>query len=326
MFAVSSPGGVGPREMSKVAQLAVALDAELELFHCIFDAGINQPGRFGTRGVQRDIHEFVDRRRQQLERVAEGLRARGVRVRTSVRWDYPSYEGIVRQVLRHEPALLVAQSARKGRAARLVLTQTDSRLIETCPCPVLFVKNDRPYRDVVIVAAVDPARAHGKPDTLDDEILSQASAICRALHGKLKVFHAYPPWEYAEYMSPELRELPGAVREEARTAYGRQMEARVLALARRHDVAEESVRVLEGDAAERLLEAARRASAGIVVLGAVLRSRVGRALIGHTSERVLDGLDCDLLVVKPPGFRSPVRPQSTHHVERRPSIGWTSRA
>jgi universal stress protein E len=316
MFCVTSPGGVGPLEMGKVAQLASGLGAELELFHCIFDPDVTRRGRFGTHGAQEDIHEFVDRRREQLEHNAERLRASGVPVHTSVRWDYPIYEGIVRQVLRRKPSLLIAQSSSKGRAARLMLTQTDHKLIETCPCPVLFLKNGRPYSDAVIIAALDPGRSHNKPATLDDGILDTAGVIRDALSGTLRVFHAGAPWEYAVRMKPELRDLPEVVQEDVRGAYWNGVREQVLALARRHHVREECVEVLEGDAAELLPRVASRQSAHIVALGAVARTRVGRALIGHTAERVLDTLQCDVLIVKPPGFQTPVRRESTHHIER----------
>ncbi len=62
--------------MSKAVRVASALDAELELFHCVFDAEIARPGRFGSRGVQSDIREIVTQRHQQLERNAERLRAK----------------------------------------------------------------------------------------------------------------------------------------------------------------------------------------------------------------------------------------------------------
>ena len=316
MFSVTSPGGTGPLEMDKVAQLTAGLDAELELFHCIFDPEVTRPGRFGTRGAQEDIQEFVERRREQLEHNADRLRARGVPAHTSVRWDYPAHEGIVRQVLRRKPSLLVAQSARKGRAARLLLTQTDYKLIETCPCPVLFIKNTRPYSDTVIIAAVDPGRAHGKPAALDDEILDTAGMIRDALGGRLQVFHAGAPWEYAVRMRRELRGLPEAEKEDVHGAYWNGVREQVLSLARRHDVREEYMKVLEGDAAELLPQVVRSESAQIVALGAVSRSPVGHALLGHTAERVLDALECDVLVVKPPDFQTPVSPQSTHHLAR----------
>jgi len=316
MFSVTSTASLGPMEMGKLSQLASGLGAELELFRCIFDPHVTRPGRFGMRGAQEAIHEFVDRRREQLEHSAERLRARGVPLHASVRWDYPIHEGIVRQVLRGKPSLLVAQSSRKGRAARLMLTQTDYKLIETCPCPVLFLKNSRPYSDPVIIAAVDPGGLHGKPVTLDDGILDAALMIRNALGGRLRVFHAGAPWEYAVGMKRELRHLPAAVKEDVRGAYWNGVREQVLALARRHDIREECVDVLEGDAAELLPQVASSHSAQVVVLGAVSRSRIGRALIGHTAERVLDALACDVLIVKPPGFQTPVRRESTHHIAR----------
>jgi universal stress protein E len=303
-------------EMGKVAQLTSGLGAELELFHCIFDPDVTRAGRFGTRGAQEDIHEFVDRRREQLEHTAERLRARGVSVHTSVRWDYPFHEGIVRQVLRRKPSLLVAQSSRKGRAARLLLTQTDYKLIETCPCPVLFIKNSRPYSDAIVLAAVDPERSHGKPATLDDGILDTAGMFHDALGGKLRVFHAGAPWEYALRRNRELQHLPQEVQQDLRRGLLDWVREQVLVLARRHEVREECVEVLEGDATELLPRVASSQSAHIVVLGAVSRSRIGRALIGHTAERVLDALECDVLIVKPTDFRTPVRRESTHHIAR----------
>jgi len=315
MFAVRSVGRVGSMELAKVAQLAAGLEAEVELFHCVWDPDIARPERLSSKDLEEDIKELVDRRHRRLEQTAERLRALGVSVRTGVRWDHPTYEGIVRQALRLEASLVIAQSSRKGRAARLVLTQTDYKLIETCPCPVLFIKNGRPYTDAVIVAAVDPARSHGKPASLDDEILAAADTIRAALKGSLRVFHAAAPWDGPRAMR-DLQSLPEEVVEDVHGAYSRSIQAPVIALARRHQVAERCVQVVEGDAAELLPGVVRNEPAQIVALGAVHRSRLGRALIGHTAERLLDALECDVLVVKPSAFTTPVARASTQHIAR----------
>jgi universal stress protein E len=315
MFAVASPGRVEPVELRKIAQLAAGLEAEVELFHCAFDPGVTLTGRFGSPGAREDIDGFVALRREQLECSAERLRATGTRVRTSIHRDYPAYEGIVRQVLRHRSSLLVAQSTAKGRAERWVRSHTDYRLIETCPCPLLFIKNNRPYFQPVVLAAVDPEHLHEKPASLDEEILAAATRMCGVLKGSLRVFHAGVPWAAAARDNPELEEVPTAVREEVRAAYRRGIEVQVEDLARRHNVPQDAVRVIEGDAAELLPGVVRREAADIVTLGAVSRSRLTRALIGHTAERVFDAMDCDLLVVKPPEFRTRVRPESVRRVE-----------
>lgn len=291
MLAIPSLGEIAPIEMSKISKLTASLGAQLEIFHCIYDAQVARPGRFGTHGAQEDIHEFIEQRRGQLEITAARMRGRGISVRSSVRWDYPTHEGIVRQVLRHKPDLLIAGMTARDRSAWMKLTRTDFRLIETCPCPVLFMKTRRPYSDVVVAAAVDPELTHEKPSALDPAILEAACHLRDALRARLLMFHARAESQMGDDMSPHLA-----------------------ALAKRHDIPHQRVHVLRGHPAEALARFADREMADIVVMGAVARSRFRRALIGHTAERALDALDCDVLIVKPPGFQTPVDRQSTHHV------------
>jgi hypothetical protein len=55
-------------------------------------------------------------------------------------------------------------------------------------------------------------------------------------------------------------------------------------------------------------------------VGAQAGSPLRRALIGHTAERVLDTLESDVLIVKAPGFQSPVSRQSSHRVKKAPAL------
>ena len=301
MFSIPSLREIAPIEMDKICKLTAGLGAQLEIFHCIYDAEVARPGRFGGRGAQEDIREFIERRRQQLEVLAGRLRGRGLSVRSSVRWDYPAHEGIVRQVLRHQPDLLIAGTTVAGR---LQLTRTDFRLIETCPCPVLFMKTRRPYSDVVVAAAVDPALAHDKPAALDLAILDSASRVRDALGARLLMLHARAVHEHAE-----------------RTAAAEdESDSRLFTLAASYDIPRQRVHLLEGHPAETLPRLAERVKADIVVMGVAARSPLRRALIGHTAERVLDPLESDVLVVKAPGFQSRVSRQSTHHVQKRSTL------
>jgi len=321
MFATASPGLIEPSTLSKVARLASAFDADVEMFHCVYDSGIARPGHFGSRGVAQDIREIVEQSHRRLDVAAQRLRAGGVRVRTTVRWDYPPHEGIVRQVLRHKPNLLIAQSTRRGRVARLMLTQTDYRLIETCPCPLLLIKTSRPYTEGCVVAAVDPAHAHDKPAALDDAILDVAGTVSQGLGAALHTYHACAPWADVMRDSPELRQLPKALQADAQAGYQKRSEDAVFALARRQKVRKEHVHVEEGDASESLPRFASSVSADIVVMGAVSRSLLKRAFIGHTAEQLLDALDCDVLIAKPPDFRSPVVRQSVHRLPKSTAAG-----
>lgn len=316
MLALASPGKIEPDVAEKITGLITALDAELELFHCIVDIEVARPGRFAAGGVQKDISSFVAERQHQLERVAEEFRARGLRVRTSIRWDYPIHEGIVRQVLCHEPSLLIAHSVSKGAVTRALFSGTDYKLIETCPCPVLFMKTARAYSKAMLVAAVDPERTHDKPDVLDEQILKTATMLRDSLSAQLQILHVETPWEDVVRTTPELRNVPDVEKNDVYSAYHNTIEEKVLGMTRRYDIADKEVRIVEGDLGEVLPRYVNREMAGIVILGSVGRSWLQRALVGHTAERVLDAVHSDVLVVKPPGFRSRVSRQSVHHVEQ----------
>lgn len=296
MWAVGSPGDIVTEESlcAKVARLTIALGAKLEIFHCVYDADVGKPERFGSRGAELDIQEIVEQRRRQLARNAEHLHGMGVQVRASVRWDSPAYEGIVRQVLRTNTDLLVARASQGGEGG-LPLRRNDIKLIEACPCPLLLIKTASRYAAGPVVAAIDPAGTRDKPRNLDAAIVDAARMVAEALALKLIVFH---------------------VRETGSSRSGGDG-SKATDIARRFAVDVQNVRIDEGRIEDRFAELMRSQGADIVALGAVNRSVLKRVVIGHTAERLLNVLDCDLLITKVPGFRTPVRENSVHHVDCR---------
>ena len=47
-------------------------------------------------------------------------------------------------------------------------------------------------------------------------------------------------------------------------------------------------------------------NAGVVVLGIIGRTGISAAFLGNTAEQVIDHLRCDLLVIKPDEYQTPV--------------------
>lgn len=229
MFAVDSASALRPSILAKVARVARSMDAEVEFFDCIYDPDISRRGRFGSRGVEQDIREFVEHRHRQLDAKAQPLRERQIKLRTTVRWDNPAYEGL-------------------GAA--------------------------------------------------------------------LQVYHACVPWPSVVAHSAELQQVTESLREEIHARHCEMSEAAVRALANRYGVSKEQVHVEEGDASESLPRYASRVAAEMVAMGAVSRSGLKRAFIGHTAERVLEALDCDVLIAKSPDFVSPIRRQSVHRLPK----------
>ena len=120
----------------------------------------------------------------------------------------------------------------------------------------------------------------------------------------MHLFHAYMPLP-AQVEGPlgepvlwENAEIENIHSAQVRRVFDRLAEKAGIPPARRH--------LAMGDVASELPATVRRLRAAVVVMGAVSRSGLRRVFIGSTAERVLDRLGCDVLILKPRGFKSGV--------------------
>lgn len=290
--------------LRRAVQLARQTGARITLFHSTWSH--LEPGLgFGISVVQEETARILAAARSALLRIAARLRKQGLKVDVKVAWDYPACEAIVREAVRSKQDLVVAGSRRHVFGARLFLTNTDWQLIRLCPVPLLFVKQDRSWGRPRILAAIDPLHLHGKPAQLERRILEAASSMRDAHGGRLDVVHAFLPL-YSYLPDVPSDAFTAAVDPEVEQRY-RQAAKRALQRATaRFDLPPERLHLETGQPTAVVTSTARRLRADLVVMGAVSRSALGRVFIGSTAERTLDLLPCDVLVIKPRGFRTPV--------------------
>jgi len=298
MVAVQFPDASSNPLVRKAARLAKRHNAGVQLVHIIaLPCGPYAGLDTGMRGV-------IEGRRTRLEKLARPLRKVGLSVDTIVSWDYPAADAIVRQVLKHKPDVLLAQSQRHKRLARAFLTNTDWELIRQCPCPVWLSKTPRLRDSGAVIAAIDPLHARAKPTELDAVILEAAKGVAGKRNGVVAahVVELPQPIIAGDLTSPlalpvskkDLQRLEA----EAKRAVARET--------RGYRIAERNQIVLPGNPAVQLPRTAKRRGARLLVMGAVSRSGLRRFFIGNTAERVIDEVPCDVLVVKPRGFRPSV--------------------
>ena len=75
-------------------------------------------------------------------------------------------------------------------------------------------------------------------------------------------------------------------------------------LCKEHGVPRDRTHIHQGGTRQLLLTLTEQLRADAVVMGAVSRSALKSLFLGHTAEDVLDRLHCDLVIVKPAGFRA----------------------
>ena len=300
---VTDPFAAEQLAADKAAALARRLGARLTVFNSFM---IPQPVNDVPMGSHKLIIESAIRhRKERLEQTAARWRKQGVKVKVVVEWDYPAHEAIIRALRRQSADLVVTHSHRHGRIARWVLANTDWELIRHCPCPVWFVRSKALSRAPRLLVAVDPFHAHEKPARLDDRLLATAVGLTQHVGGTVDAAHAYhAPIGSAPGTIVEPFRVPSAAHVARERAA---LVARTMArLAARFDIDEKRSHVVEGEPALSIARLVSRRDIDVLVMGAVSRSASARAVIGNTAEKVIDAVDCDVLVVKPAGFRSSV--------------------
>jgi universal stress protein E len=307
LFAVKNPDSRKQRGIDKAIHIARQLGASIELFHAISAPVFLELQPLTGTSLSELKRESLQLRQQRLEAHAARADVRGVDVSCEVRWDYPPHEAIVRRAGRIKADLIIAESHEGSRLKPWLLHLTDWELLRTSPLPVLLLKNTRPYRRPVVLAAVDPSHQHAKPAVLDGEIIALGESMAASLRGSLHVMHAnYPALVGLTLGDPAIDAISLASTyqfQKHQDAEGFKAFAADAGFsrARRH--------IVDGDPVHGIPRVARELHAQIVVMGAVSRSGLKRVFIGNTAERVLSDLPCDVLVVKPPRFKARVKPK-----------------
>jgi universal stress protein E len=281
--------------LRKAAMLAKARDCDIELVHVI--ALPYAPAVSRRSNLRQAAREIVADCKQRLFKLASSPHLAGIPTDAFVTWDYPASDGLVRQVLKRRPLLLLAESHRHTQLARAFLSNTDWDLIRKCPCPLWLSKSSRSRPDGPVVAALDPLHANAKPSALDDIILQHALQIAQDRPARVLACHAY--------VLPTPPMVDGAVVEaywmgmsqDELKRYEAMLKQELDRSCSRHGIPALNRLVVPGNAVSVLPRIVRKHGASVVVMGAVSRSALTRLFIGHTAERVIDTLSCDVLVV-----------------------------
>lgn len=294
LVAIADPSSGRQPALRRAAQLAKALGARLIIYHAAFESALSGRPFFETARLARSRGSLVAARTQMLQKRAERLRRAGLDVEVLVVWEDPVHEAIIRAALREKADLVVAgrHERRAGRPPQFRLT--DWELMRLCPRPLLVVHPGSGRRTTgAVLAALDPAHAHDKPASLDVSIARYAGAIAHALNVECHAVHCMARGDYP----PDQQSFAD------RKRFDRRMQERMQELAEQAGTNMKSISVLRGSVAQRLPAYTRKLPAQVLAMGIVSRRWLDRFIIGDTAEMIVREVSCDLLLIKPEGFR-----------------------
>ncbi|EKT4466801.1 universal stress protein [Pseudomonas putida] len=203
-------------------------------------------------------------------------------------WHDSLHESII-DVQQAEGCELVIKEHRPDNPLRkALLTPSDWKLLRQCPCAVLMVKSERPWTGGAILAAVDVGNNDEDHRRLHASIIDHGYAIAGLAKGQLHVISAHPSPMLAA--SDPIYQLSETIEQRYREA--------CKAFQAEFDVPDDHLHIAEGPADVLIPYTEKQLNAVVTVIGTVARTGISGALIGNTSEVVLDSLEGDVLVLK----------------------------
>ncbi|MEO8019780.1 MAG: universal stress protein [Pseudomonadota bacterium] len=271
--------------IEKAARIAVGLGSPIELFICDVEPADREQRR-------RNLLE-------QLSDLAAPLRERGLIVSVEYQWHAPLERGITQHVIRTKPGLVVKDAHRHSALAQSPVTQTDLMLMSLIPVPLLLVRPKTWSAHPCVSIGADPCHPADRPETLDENLIVTGCLLANAMRGRVDIFHVLqtPPHLPGEPVPPlERTRAHGAAREDVeRVAAGASSLTSAM-----------PVSFVEGAVAPGVIAHTIERQTDILVLGAAARGQWPGSAASGTAARVLEGIECDLLVLKPEGFVSPL--------------------
>src|SRR5690606_18931668 len=247
--------------------------------------------------------------------LATGLRSQGHIVNTTAVWGKRFERHILQAIHEQQPDVVLKTGQQHGLLKRLILSNSDWFLIRYCPVPLWLVKQpDTELRH--IGASVDPTHEADKPAALDHKILHTARGLAGVTGASVTAIHCYNPLPHTLAFDTGLvADYDG---------YAAQIHKHHLDVftefADSNGLSAEQQRLLRGYPEQSIPEFATENGVNLLVLGAISRSRLENALIGHTAERLLDAVHCDMLIIKPDGFVDPRSEEHTSELQSRENL------
>lgn len=302
ILVVADPTVDDQKALSRALELKAKHPAKVTLFLSFYDFSYEMTTMLSNDERVSMKNAVIEDRKEWLKVLIKNSGADIDKIDTKVVWHNRPYESIIREVINKNYDLVIKGTHAHDVLKSVIFTPTDWHLLRKCPCSVLLVKeHDWPEHGKVLaaVSAGTDDEFHGE---LNNEIITHASIMARLLNSETHLINAFPPTpmniavEIPEFDPTEYNSNMKHYHQNCLTELAEEFEINV-----------NNTHLAEGMPEDVIPRKAKELDAELVVMGTIGRNGISAALIGNTAEHVIDNIDCDLLALKPPGFKSPVK-------------------
>lgn len=282
--------------VTKADQLAQLWQADLVLFSVSFEPALarNAIGLNTQDTGAEQRQRWLAAETEKLEATAKRLQAEGRTVSVMARWSKDVWTALEEVLNKQSFDLIIKGTHQQSSLQRTLFSSTDWDLMRCSSVPLLLVK-DQPWSEQTfnLTACVDPGEPGSPRDPLNHTILQHAKHWQDTLAGQLKVLHVFDPTPFLVYMEPpvpDTTEISDALTEQHQSALND--------LLLRCDLSTQLGLLEAGSPLRVIPDWVAQSNTHVLILGAQNRAGLNRWLMGHTAEKILDRIGCDILVVK----------------------------
>ncbi|WP_372769760.1 universal stress protein UspE [Pseudoalteromonas sp.] len=300
ILAVIDPSKEKQIALNRSFELARKSGAQITAFLSIYDFSYEMTTMLSReeRDAMRDA--VINDRKEWIKSLIEA-HAQDLEVDCQVVWHNRPFESIINCVLEQSYDMVVKGTHQHDTLKSVIFTPTDWHLIRKCPVSLLLVKEHDWPAGGQILAAVNASSEEETHQTLNHTILQQAANLAELIDGNLNIVNAYPGTPVN--IAIEIPEFDAGQYTESVKNYHISATQK---LAEQYHIESSHCYIKEGLPEDVLPQVANQLDAELVVMGTVGRTGISAALIGNTAEHVIDSLNCDVLALKPQGYKSPL--------------------
>ncbi len=207
------------------------------------------------------------------------------------------YVEIISKSMRDDYDLIVKSANPHTAIHDAVFGSTDLRLMHYSPKPVLILKPLRRKRWRSVLVAVDPIADSPEALQLNSNLLGTGYLFSNAEEAELHAVHVLEklPKTSQGNLKKEYQAMEKSFKEDA--------EARLAKLVDEGAAVSVQEHMLKGTPHKAIADFVEQRDIDLLVMGSVARSGIPGLLVGNTAEKILNHVDCSVLVMKPEGFR-----------------------
>lgn len=295
LVVIDPTSGDSQPSLERATWVAKHSNSAVELLLCEYNSALDGGYFFDGPAQKKARESLLENQRKWLDTLAQPLRDAGISVTTEARWGKPLYTMILQRINEINPDLVLRDAHSHGVLQRLFFNNTCWQLIRHCPVPLWLVRAGE-WKGERICAAVDPTHSSDSTAALDHLIVKSTIALADLLGMQADYMHSYAPLPRTMVFDTELVAAYDQYVERSAKHHREAFEKLMVD----YPIEKNNRHLLEGFPEDSIPEFVKEHGIDLLVMGAVSRGNLENALIGNTAERVLEAVQTDLLVIKPP--------------------------